>query len=287
MATKRQETAALRRLIDQLGADIVLQKADASPRDRGERLGPRIAADDRCDACEACDLRGGCKRPLTPIWPQARLDRAGRVAVIGEAPSWEEERAGALDHGRAGSVLARTMAGAGVPADRVTYLTAVACWPNNGPRASKPPTLQQAVTCRQNLMVALDAADVDYVILLGAWATRAWRGDLGVTAVAGGMYLWQQRWFVLPIEHTNSVLREGATVEARTWRDHVVTACQRVISGAGFEEFSHQCVKCTAPMYGWDEDGVPWCAEHFNDGRGGRVKANRTKPADTQQGALL
>ncbi len=287
-SAKAREQAAVHRVVEQFGAEVMVSIESPMPRSARERLGHRMAVDEQIMECEACGLREHAVAPLEPMWPNAVLDRPGRLAIVGEAPTYGEDEAGQLGVGRAWSTLQTLIRQAGIEADRLTYVNVVQCAPHAGDqRTTRPPTAAEANTCRPNLMAALDAADVDYVLLLGAHALRAWRPDLTLERTAGGLFVWQRRWFVTPLQHVNAVLRQDSAVEMREWRTSLDRACQYVLNGTGLEGLGRGCIGCGAGMFGWDEDGVPWCEEHFDQGRSGRAGQRRKPTGDPRQARLI
>lgn len=295
--SKAVEIAAVQRLVEMFDARVMVSR-DTRPENHtaAGRLTMRVGVDERVASCTACGLRDGCTAPITPSWAPARLGRPGRVAVVAEAPSIEEDRKGECGVGRVAGILYAALRHGGLPAEMVTWINAVACTPwvegaggQSAQPATRPPRDLEVATCRANVLAALDAADVDYVLLLGAAAVRSWRPDLAVTKVAGGWYLWGSRWFVYPVVHTNAMLR-GDSTEAREWQRQIAGFCELVANGTGLEGLGVTCVEadCRGSVYGYDADGVPWCDVHFGPGWWASGKRDRgRKTNDTLQGRML
>ena len=182
---KAEERRAISRLVDAFGADVAVSMVDVPELSKVRRIIGRLTAEERIEGCTACDLhetRGGCQvTPLTPFWSPAAWPRQGRVAVIADAPTIEEHRAGQLGLGPIYRMMRQTLREGGIEPDMVTYLAAVLCTPmvsdRRGTRRT-PPNETQVAVCSANVVHALVAADVTYVLLLGAHALRVWRPDL-------------------------------------------------------------------------------------------------------------
>lgn len=291
----RETRRAVGRLIDNFGATVLVQLDTPEEMSWIGRLKLRIEAEERVEFCTACPLhrsRGGdTETPLTPYWSPYRLSRAGRVAVITDAPTMQEHTAGELGHGPLFQTVRAELRQNGIDPDHITYLTTVACTPllhaRGGVRRTPPDPAHSAI-CVSNLMQSLKAADVDYVLLLGGHAARAWRRDLSLEHTAGHWFVWDSRWMVFPAEHPSVVLSRAKSISATEWREHLGKFCRGVRDRVGLEQLSFGCMKstCREGTYAYDDDGVPWCHEHFKAGkatRGGRV----VKTVDTNQQQLM
>lgn len=285
------------RLVDTFGADVAVSIRERPELTAGDRLRARLAAEDRTTGCTACELHeangGQSSVPLVPFWSPAKLGRAGRVAVLVDAPTFEEHHAGELGRGALYRAVRQEFRDNGIARERVTYLTCVACTPlAYGPRrglSRVPPERKHVDVCTANVLASLDAADVNYVLLLGGHATRAWRADLRLADVTGQWFVWGRRWLVWPTEHPSVVLKSG-TRERTQWREQVAAFCRGVNDGVGLESLGTGCVtsQCAETWYVWDDDGVPWCKTHFKPHRLTReARAGTTKTVDTAQGSML
>lgn len=295
--SRKTELAAIRRLIDQFDADILLKRQPQLPRDSRYRAQSRRQLEDealewhhlRTHTINPCTVNTEpTHNPIMPAWSDYRLDPPGRIAVIGPAPSWEDARHGELGWSRSARLLEDVLRKAGVGREHITWISACWCWPDDGPKGNRPPTVQELDLWHHWTMQALDAADVDYVLLHGSHALRTWRQDLPVTALAGGLYLWNERWFVSAIPHTSAVLRPNGLPHSEWLRD-IATFVGNVQEGSGFENFGTKCIDCGHSLYAYDGDGIPYCGEHFEKQYHAQERAknkNKKKP-NPHQGAML
>jgi DNA polymerase len=116
--------------------------------------------------CRGCPLCLGRRNVVAPEGP-----RDARVVLVGEAPGEREDETGRPFVGRAGGILDRAMATAGVDRRVVLVTNAAKCRPPGNRR----PTAEELAACRPALLEDLGRADL--VVALGASA---------LTAITGG-----------------------------------------------------------------------------------------------------
>jgi len=291
----REERKAVGRLIDAFGADALVALNRPPELNSYERFRRRLAVEELIEGCTACPLHasqgGATERPLVPLWSPFRAPRAGRAVVVTDAPSMQEHRLGELGHGPLYQTVRGELRANGLDSDVVTYVTTVACTPittdRRGTRRT-PPEPKDAATCTANLMASLAAADVDYVLLLGGHAVRAWRKQLSVEQTAGRWFVWNSRWMVFVAEHPSVLLTRSKSAAASNWQQHIAKFCLGVHDRVGLEVLSGGCIKpeCHAGTGAYDDDGVPWCTEHFKPGKATR-ETRKVKLTDTAQGQLM
>jgi uracil-DNA glycosylase family 4 len=292
---KKAERQAVTRLIDTFGADIAISLRNKEDINSGERLKRRLACEGIIENCHACSLRAEQGTPLTPFWSPPKLRRPGRIAVLGDAPTIEEHRAGELGRGPLYRTIHSTLRDSGIIPERITYLTTVFCTPmvqNKNKRGATrvPPARENVQACESNVTRALHAADVAYVLLLGGHATRAWRPDMHLANVAGKWFTWRNKWMVFPVEHPSVVLtRTKSGKDIGNWYEQIRRFAMGVGGDIGLEGLSTACIMdCGQKFYAWDDDGVGWCQEHFKPNRVSREDRTGTrKPKDTAQGMIL
>lgn len=321
MATKRQTINAMRLLIDQFGAQIALEHQPPLPRDKRERLGMQMAVEDhainwhteRLWSLDDCTLNGGINiglvnysgvtdtphghDPLMPQWSNIRLPRESRVAVIGPAPTFEDAEKGEVGWSRADRLLGQTLRKAGLEDGQITWIHCVWCWPDGGIadapssrgrsrgrqiRIPRPPTTRELNDWHPMMMAALDAADVDYVLLHGHQAVHAWRPDMSVEKALGAQFIWANRWMVSAVHHASYLSRERDAQVEREWREGVAQFVYRAVNGITWDAFARRCVLCksgsgggTGTFYAWDEDGVAVCEKHMKDNWGKATAARK------------
>jgi uracil-DNA glycosylase len=295
-ATKH-DIAAMRRLINEFGAEIVLQQNPQLPRSTAERVGQRLAVEDAVVEWHTVSRgsRDDCTcnpdpehDPILPAWSPPKLDRPGRIAVVGPVPTWEAVKHGELGWSKAERLLGQHLRHAGIAPDMVTWLTACWCWPRGSDdKTQRAPTPAELDRWRPWLMQALDAADVDYVLLHGAHAVGLWRSGIQVTATSGRLYLFADRWWVTPLPHASAVLRPDG-IPATDWKRDIARFVGYVAEGLGFEALATDCHLCGGGFYAWDGDGVSWCADHYANGFKSYVNAvNQRNRKPQTQGELL
>lgn len=295
MTSMSKETRrAVGRLIDTFGADILVERNSPPPRSKRERFTLQLAAEERVQGCVACPLHaskgGDTEVPLTPDWSPWEMERTGRVAVLVDAPTMQEHVAEGLGYGPLYGTIKAELRKNGIDPAEIAYLTVVACTPlaHSERRGTRrvPPDPKMAQVCRPNLMQSLDAADVDYVLLLGGHAVRAWRPKLRLDDVAGKWFLWNSRWMVFAAEHPSVMLTGNRGGITQDWRDQIARFCHGVRDQVDTEVLSGGCIKCEESMYTWDDDGVPWCEKHFKAGQA-TADARKVKEKDTAQGEMF
>lgn len=276
---KREERRAVARLVSELGADIMLRFCEPP------ELAPRQRLAKRMDVEQTMHLYGSERGVdvVTPDWSPYKLDRTGRLAIIGPAPTFDDVKHNELGWDRATRTLVRELRQLEVPADHITLLTTVCHWTNNGPRSNRPPTAREIAEQRDILHAALDAADVEYVILHGSHALHAWRNDLSLEQCAGKTFLWHGRWYVMPMMHTSVMLRDPHVLR-HEWAQQVAHVVNDLLDPRERTQlFGTHCVKkgCSNEFYAWDATAVPWCERHFQP-----YAEPLTRPAHIQGGLL-
>jgi len=130
----------------------------------------------------------GC--PLSTMGARQAVFARGRadaeVVVIGEGPGADEDLQGAPFVGRAGKLLDRMLAAAGL-ADRV-FITNTVFW---RPPANRTPTLEEQEICAPFVARAVELVDPACVLLLGGAATKAvLRRPEGILSLRGKWSDW-------------------------------------------------------------------------------------------------
>jgi DNA polymerase len=210
-------------------------------------------------ACTACPAHALCHGP-TP----AELPSRPRFLVIGEAPGPEESLRGRPFIGRSGKLLRAMFDRAQInPTYDVGYANVVSCFPNDDGKIRQP-TEREIRACSKNLWEQIEAAGVDYLLLVGAHALAQFRTDLKVSEVGGKVFVWKKRFFVMPILHPAYILRNMGVKkmvnrQLAYWREVVW-------SDQGLKALGIACVRCGASAHAYDPDGVPLCKYHEKRG---------------------
>lgn len=163
---------------------------------------PALAA--RIASCTACPLAAGRHRVVVGSGPVP-----ARLLLVGEAPGAQEDATGKPFVGRAGQLLDRLLAEAGLDRAGVAVTNVVKC----RPPGNRPPTRAEAAACRGWLAAQLDAIDPRLIVTLGGSATAAFLGrGLRLADVRGRTHD-VDGWAVLPTYHPSAALRFGPAGE--------------------------------------------------------------------------
>lgn len=212
-------------------------------------------------SCRRCELRATCTRPVPPTIPGAAT-----WAVVGEAPGVMEDRKGRGFVGKSGQILRKMLRQAGLDLDEGAFVNVVACRPPQ----NATPGVEHVDACRSNLVEALVAADVRYVLLAGAVATNSWYPGVKVTRVHGRWGIWWhgestgEGWFVMPTIHPAATFKQPHT--AKTLREDIGNFSYVVRSGAPPPSLpSVPCWGCDGLGEHWTREGVTWCPKCKSD----------------------
>jgi DNA polymerase len=165
------------------------------------------------DRFEGCALR----RTATQLC-FARGNPKARVMFVGEAPGYEEDKAGLPFVGRSGRLLDRMLAAIGLDESSV-YIANIVPW---RPPGNRTPTPQEAAICLPFLRRQIELANPDILICLGNPSAQAVLGTKeGITRTRG-------RWFTfdtgtrairaMATLHPAYLLRQPAQ-KRLAWRD--------------------------------------------------------------------
>jgi uracil-DNA glycosylase len=176
------------------------------------------------DAFEGCPLRfeGAARQAVF-----YRGDPAAPLMIVGDGPGAEEDAQGAPFVGRAGQLLDRMLAAAGLTG-RV-FITNTVFWRPPGDRAPSPP--EQAV-CAPFLERAIELVSPKMLLVLGASSAKALlRKDEGILSLRGRWHEWRSHSGnlelpVMPTLHPAFLLRQPAA-KKKVWSD-LLTATERL-----------------------------------------------------------
>ncbi|HEX7076578.1 MAG TPA: uracil-DNA glycosylase [Hyphomicrobiaceae bacterium] len=141
-----------------------------------------------------------------------------RVMIIGEAPGREEDLEGKPFVGRAGQLLDRMLNAIGL-SEADTHITNIVYW---RPPGNRTPTPQEAIVCRPFLVRQIELVRPDFLLLLGAAATRHILGGTeGILRIRGKwreVEIGSRRIPVMATLHPAYLLRTPAS-KRLAWRD--------------------------------------------------------------------
>jgi DNA polymerase len=194
--------------ISALGRDLAWAAADL------DALAAAITAFD------GCDLKTQGARQA--VFGRGSADAA--VMVIGEGPGADEDAQGAPFVGRAGRLLDKMLAAAGL--EGRVFITNTVFW---RPPGNRTPTAEEQLACAPFLERAIDLVRPNILLLVGAAAAKALldRSE-GILALRGRWFEWRANTIdlevpALPTLHPAFLLRQPAA-KKKVWQDLLLLA---------------------------------------------------------------
>lgn len=207
--------------------------------------------------CESCDLPSRCSGPV-PFSGPAPTD----VAILGEAPGAQEDKAGKPFVGRAGQLMRTALALAGFDPDSLFWCNTVSCYPTREDGRGRTPFEAEINACSNNRAAQLQISGASWVVMTGNVPLRAYRPDLRI-GKAHGRPLAFPTFVGFPVYHPAAALRNP--VWASDLRADLATLKKMVDAGPGWPGLVPQtCIWCDAPAVQGivDGQGVPYCPAH-------------------------
>ncbi|HEY1414838.1 MAG TPA: uracil-DNA glycosylase [Caulobacteraceae bacterium] len=208
--------------------EIVKAPANSGPgKDLAWAAGDLEALAAAIAAFDGCALKGQGARQAV-CW---RGEVTAPVMIVGEAPGADEDRQGAPFVGRAGQLLDRMLAAAGLT-ERV-LITNTVFW---RPPGNRTPTPEEQLACRPFLERAIDLVRPKLLLLVGAAAARSMLDQKdGILSLRGRWFEWRARHVdleipALPTLHPAFLLRQPAA-KKKAWKDLLMLA-ERLDRGA-------------------------------------------------------
>lgn len=130
-----------------------------------------------CPLCRLCESRTNAVPGEGP--------KDAKIMLIGEAPGAEEDRTGRPFVGRAGRLLDRLLAEAGIERSQVFITSVIKCRPPNNRKPKKDET---GICVKTYLHPQMDLINPRVVCLMGNTASEAVIGKVGVTSIHGQVY---------------------------------------------------------------------------------------------------
>jgi DNA polymerase len=165
-------------------------------------------------AFDGCPLKAGARQA---VFSRGRADAP--VMAIGEGPGADEDARGLPFVGRAGQLLDRMLAAAGL-SDRV-FITNTVFW---RPPGNRTPTLDEQAVCEPFVHRAIDLVRPRLLLLLGGASTKSLlRRSEGILALRGRWLEWRSadgalEIPALPTLHPAFLLRQPAA-KKKAWED--------------------------------------------------------------------
>lgn len=211
-------------------------------------------------SCKRCPLSAKT-RPVawsgpTPLRPPA-------IAVIGEAPGEEEEKAGKGFVGPSGQVLRRMMKEVGLEPERMAWLNICAC----RPPLNRDPKPEEMNACSPNVTMQLSVLRPRYILLVGRIALGRWRPEAKLAHAHGRPFVvgkTKDGWrLAYPIYHPAAIMhgKHSWDLEAKMRGDlREFAELVRVQPG---ERWPESCEICGRDVDTYMSNGVPYCFSHM------------------------
>jgi uracil-DNA glycosylase len=227
--------------------------------------------------CERCELHAQCTLPV-PF-----SGEPGPIAIIGEAPGEEEDKAGRPFIGPAGQLLRQLLVRSGFDPDTIPMMNTACCWPHG------TPSWDHIRSCNTNKWDQINYLDPTYILLLGKIALRSMRPDLDISQSRGRPFLHHNR-ICFASFHPAAALRNGK-YERGLKRDLDLFA--KIVAADDWSDFiPDDCARCDADAELWEDAGLGWCPQHIPDplrdgyDRRRRVQADELSAARRRDQAL-
>lgn len=151
----------------------------------------------RVKGCQGCSLHTRCKAPVPWRGPIQGAGEQGsgkvRLAVLGEAPGREEDKANKPFVGPSGKLVDHWLRDVVTDPwnkldvdNEVSFVNAVSCYP------SRTPSTTEIEACRPTLHAQLAAIDPEFVLVLGGVAVSSFWRNVRIGDIRG-------RWWGLPL----------------------------------------------------------------------------------------
>ncbi len=146
------------------------------------------------------------------------------VMIIGEGPGAEEDAQGAPFVGRAGRLLDKMLAAAGL--EGRVFITNTVFW---RPPGNRTPTVEEQLACAPFLERAIDLVRPKVLLLVGAAAAKSLLDkNEGILALRGRWFEWRANFIeleipALPTLHPAFLLRQPAA-KKKVWQDLLLLA---------------------------------------------------------------
>ncbi len=186
-------------------------------RTAAAEAGDLAALKDAIAAFEGCPLKAGARQAVF-----ARGPADSPLMIIGEAPGADEDAQGAPFVGRAGQLLDRMLAAAGLSGR--AFITNTVFW---RPPGNRTPTLAEQAVCAPFLERAIELVNPKALLLVGGASAKAMlKTTEGILALRGRWFDWRSSNGALtipalPTLHPAFLLRQPAA-KRKSWEDMLV-----------------------------------------------------------------
>lgn len=189
-------------------------------------MNPEQALHDLQAAMAGCSRCGLCQNRRHIVFgkgnPQAR------IMLVGEGPGGEEDARGIPFVGKAGRLLDKIIAAAGLPPEDIYICNVVKC----RPPGNRLPTEEETAACKPFLREQIRIVRPALIVALGALASQTLLNDSGFR-ISKGRGQWRQGGIfpILPTYHPAALLRDEGK-KRPVWKDflQVATKYNSIIS---------------------------------------------------------
>jgi uracil-DNA glycosylase len=157
--------------------------------------------------CRACTL---AERRTNVVFGEG--DPNSPLVLVGEGPGDQEDKSGRPFVGRAGQLLDKALAGAGLDRSKVYICNTVKCraadWSGGRP-ANRPPTPEETASCRQWLIPQLAMIAPKVILCVGAPSARNLiKPDFKITLERGKYFPCEYAKTAIATLHPSYILRQ-------------------------------------------------------------------------------
>jgi uracil-DNA glycosylase len=200
--------------------------------------------------CRRCSLHDRFAGPVPFFGP-----RRAELAVMGEAPGYQEDIEGRPFVGQAGQLVRSALEEVGLDPESLAWINTVSCFPKG------TPTGEHVLACRPVKLKQLAAVSPTWMLLLGNVALQGFRPDLKIGKARGRPFLIGNI-VAFATYHPAAALRNG--VMDRGLREDL--ANWKKMLDAGRDQW-HQfvpetCAWCANEVSRIDPTGIGACENH-------------------------
>lgn len=220
-------------------------------------------------SCTSCDLSQRCRAPVPYEGPSPAV-----LAVIGEAPGFQEDQLSKPFVGPSGELLKRMLESAGFDLDEVMFMNSASCFPTDAETGKgRAPTEDEVAACSGNLHDQMELSGATYYLLTGAVPLKAVRPGLKIGQARGRPFLLGSTRYklgdrlALATYHPSYVLRSGGensvAWDAVTEDLKYLSELMNVGEKGWLARFPDTCVLCDDWASRFDDDGMGYCDKHW------------------------
>lgn len=221
---------------------------DIRPKSLKRTMTDRLEVADRILNCERCELHARCTLPVPFHGPTPAT-----IAVVGEAPGAQEDKAGQPFVGPAGQMIRKHLEAVGIDPEAICWINTASCFPHGTPQ------WDHVVACAENKRAQLELADPKWVLLLGKVALRGQNRDLEIKRVRGKAFLIDGRVNFVTY-HPSAALRNGNYERAMV--EDLQNFKAMIDGGRWTAHISDHCLVCGKWAEWFGEDGMALCLDH-------------------------